>query len=239
MAGDYASGRAKGRAEEAGYVNQGNRSLVDLYQAQVGANNAENSYGLNSTGMQNNFNLSNTQNENSYGLSSAGMANSYGLGAVNAGLGIGQLDLAQKDFALAAPGRRAGNSVRGDILANAQDVSINLPSTIPKTTISGGLRPSMMSPATRELGGLMSTQALEQQKAGDKFAPLPTVPAYQAPPGFKSATYTPPPAYKPGPAAPTLPGMPSANGLDDALNWAGLAGTGADYLSKYAKLFGR
>ncbi len=201
---DISSGRAKGRVDESNINNSADRNLIDLYSNQIKASGDENTYGLNA----------------------ARDANTYGLNSVNAGIGVGNLDLAQKNYALAAPGKRAGNSVRGDILANAQDVSIQGPSTIPTTTISGGLRPSMFSNNTRELGGLLSSQALAQQKAGDTFAPLPKVPAYQAPA-----------PYKPPPVAPTLNGPAQANGLDTGLNAAGYAGLGADLLAKYAKYF--
>jgi hypothetical protein len=97
-------------------------------------------------------------------------------------LGEADMDLSRKNYTLAAPGKRASNSVRGDILANARDVSINLPSTIPKTTISGGLRPSMFSDNTRALGAEMSTQALAQQRAGDTFTDLPAPPELSAMP---------------------------------------------------------
>jgi len=204
IASDISAGRAKGRIDESNLNNNADRTALDLYRTQV-ASNAD---------------------ENNYGLSSAQMANNYGLNSVNAGLGIGNLDLNQKEYALAAPGKRAGNAVRGDILANAQDVSIDAPN-IPKTSISGGLRPSMFSANTRELGGLMSQQALDQQRAGDHFAPLPTVPAFQAPP-----------AYKPPPAPPTLHGPTQANGVDATLNGVGYAGLGADLLAKYGKYFG-
>lgn len=53
---------------------------------------------------------------------------------------------------LTAPQKIASNAVRGDILSNARDVSIAAPSDIPVPTISGGLRPSMFSDQTRQLG---------------------------------------------------------------------------------------
>ncbi len=84
------------------------------------------------------------------------------------------IDLSQKKFSLEAPQLRASNSVRGDVLANAQDATVSgVSPNIPVPTISGGLRPSMFSANTRALGGLMSEQALASQKAGDTFSPLP------------------------------------------------------------------
>lgn len=76
---------------------------------------------------------------------------------------------------LEAPGQRAQNSVRGDILAGAQPLSINGPIThtggkMPQ--ISGGLSPALFSDNTRNLGKDMSRQALMSQMAGD-FQPTP------------------------------------------------------------------
>jgi len=89
-----------------------------------------------------------------------------------------QDELAQRraELALKAPRLEASNAVRGDVLANAQDVHITAPSTIPVPTITGGLRPSMFSDATRQLGGVMSRNALAHQLSGDdvpNLTPLP------------------------------------------------------------------
>lgn len=119
-------------------------------------------------------------------------------------------DLAQRKFGLEAPGQRAGNAVRGDILAHAQDATVDPSSLGPNVhvpTISGGLRPSMFSDSTRSLGGLMSSQALSDQQAGDHFDPL----TYQAP------------APVPG-----LTPLPQSGVADTFLNTAGSVGTGMD-----------
>lgn len=80
-------------------------------------------------------------------------------------------------LALRAPGIEAGNSVRGDILANSQDAQFSgLPSYIHIPTMSGGLRPSMLSQNSRDLGGSMSRNALAHQLSGDdvpNLTPLP------------------------------------------------------------------
>lgn len=102
-----------------------------------------------------------------------------GLERTTAGVGVGNLDLAQKKQALAAPGSEAQNSVRGDILANSRDASFSgLPSYIHVPTLSGGLRPSMLSDSSRQLGAKMSRDALTRSMSGadTNFAPLPTVP---------------------------------------------------------------
>lgn len=89
-----------------------------------------------------------------------------------------QYDRSRLDAAklnLEAPGMRAQNSVRGDILANAQPLSITGPITHTggkMPTISGGLSPALLSDNTRSLGKDMSRQALMSQMAGD-FQPTP------------------------------------------------------------------
>lgn len=74
-----------------------------------------------------------------------------------------------------APGQRASNSVRGDILAHSQDASFSGSSRIPKFEFEGGLRPSMFSGNTRQLGAEMSRQALLDQLGGEStpFSDLP------------------------------------------------------------------
>ncbi len=86
-------------------------------------------------------------------------------------LGILQEALAARQ----APGQRASNAVRGDILANAQDASFSGSSRIPKFEFSGGLRPSMFSGSTRQLGSAMSREALLDQLHGSPkpFSNLP------------------------------------------------------------------
>ncbi len=128
-------------------------------------------------------------------------------------------DLAQRKYALEAPGQRAGNAVRGDVLAHAQDATVDPGSLGPNVhvpTISGGLRPSMFSDATRSLGGLMSSQALAGQQAGDTFDPL----TYQTP------------APIPG-----LTPLPQSGGVDDFLTTAGYVGTGLDKFMQWLERY--
>lgn len=81
-------------------------------------------------------------------------------------------------LALAAPGQEASNSVRGDIVANSKDFNVSgLPSYIHIPQMSGGLRPSMLSQNSRQLGGVMSRNALANQMSGSdvpNLTPLPT-----------------------------------------------------------------
>jgi hypothetical protein len=134
------------------------------------------------------------------------------LSRYNAGLNAADVDLARRKYALGAPSARASQSVRGDILANAQDVSINAPGIrIPQ--ISGGLRPSMFSANTRALGGELSKSALADQQKGDTFDPLG--------------------------APPPITGLPQPGVTDKILTTAGYVGALApdfmDLLSKYKR----
>ena len=82
------------------------------------------------------------------------------------------LDLNQRNFALNAPTTRMSQSARGSMLANAQDLQISHPrANIP--TITGGMRPSALSPETRQLGQLVARQALMSQMKGDTFDAVP------------------------------------------------------------------
>ena len=156
-----------------------------------------------------------------------------GLTAAQAGSAEGR-DLArlqqeQEQFKLSAPGARAGNAVRGDLLANVQDASISHPrATIP--TISGGMRPSMLSGETRQLGREMTREALMSQLEGSPLS-LPERTDFDA-------RLSAPPGQTP---------LPQASGLDKFLNIAapiaGLVGgigsagtTGAQTPTKAAEL---
>ncbi len=132
------------------------------------------------------------------------------LSRTRAGVDVGNLNLAQQKSALAAPGQLAGQSVRGDVLANSQDATISgLPSYIHPAQISGGLRPSMLSASSRAMGGNMSRQALADQMSGKytTMRDLPTVPE----------------------ATP----LPEAGKLDTALQWTAGAGSFLDALGRY------
>lgn len=79
---------------------------------------------------------------------------------------------------LTAPQKIAQNAVRGDVLSNARDVAFGgVPSDIPVPTISGGLRPSMFSDTTRQLGKNMTSAAANTPM------PTPAPPALPPPQG--------------------------------------------------------
>lgn len=130
-----------------------------------------------------------------------------GLNRTNAGVNVGTLGLAQKKLALSAPNELAAQSARGDVLANSQDATVSgLPSYIHMPTMSGGLRPSMLSASSRALGGQMSRNALADSTSG-KYTNLP--------------------------ALPTVPGatpLPSASAFDKILQGGAIGGSFLDAL---------
>ena len=78
-------------------------------------------------------------------------------------LAAGNQELAQREFQLTAPDTRANQVIRGDVMANIRDVNIDAPEGVPEFNFSGGLRPSLLGPNSRQFGQLMSRQALLNQ----------------------------------------------------------------------------
>lgn len=123
----------------------------------------------------------------------------------NANFQHDQMALQGARLNLDAPRMRLGNSIQGDIAANAQDAHVSGPITHTHgqmPTISGGLRPSLMSGNTRQLGGQVSRDALLSQMNGPAFTPTP---------------------------------QPQANGLDTFLNGLGYAGLIGKGVSEFGK----
>lgn len=124
--------------------------------------------------------------------------------------------LAEHEARLTAPGQRAANSVRGDILANVQDVGFDAPPGVNVTSFSGGLRPSLLSGNTRALGGQMSKEALLDALSGTPtpYSDLPKV-------DLSSIT---------GRTAPAQTPLPQPSGMDRVMEqiglWGGLAAGG-------------
>lgn len=90
-----------------------------------------------------------------------------------------QLDINQRDYQVRAPGMRGSNAVKGDAMAGLQDAGVSGPITGTKgrvPQITGGMRPSLLSGNTRQLGANMSRDALLQNMSGaDTFEPLPAM----------------------------------------------------------------
>lgn len=85
------------------------------------------------------------------------------------------LDLDRKKFALAAPNVRASQAVRGSLLQHMQPVSFSgLPDRIASRmpTMTGGLTPAALGPEAREMGALLSRNAILDELKGDEFTPL-------------------------------------------------------------------
>lgn len=123
--------------------------------------------------------------------------------------------MSEYDTRLSAPQQRASNSVRGDILANVQDVGVNAPAGVNVTSFSGGLRPSLLSGNSRALGAQMSKEALLSELANDEPTPFSTMKPFDA----SSIT---------GRTAPAQTALPQPSGMDKVLEnialYGGLAG---------------
>jgi hypothetical protein len=118
--------------------------------------------------------------------------------------------LSEYETKLAAPGQRAANSVRGDILANVQDVGFDAPAGVNVTSFSGGLRPSLLSGNSRALGGQMSKEALMDALSGS-----PTPFSNMAPVDLSSIT---------GRTAPEQTALPQASAMDRVMEAIGTYG---------------
>jgi hypothetical protein len=122
--------------------------------------------------------------------------------------------LSEYETRLSAPQSRAANRVRGDILANAQDVGVNAPAGVNVTSFTGGLRPSLLSGNSRALGAQMSKEALLDALNGS-----PTPFSDMAPVDLSGIT---------GRTAPAQTALPQPSGMDKVMEqiglWGGLAG---------------
>ena len=125
--------------------------------------------------------------------------------------------LKEYETKLAAPQSRASNSVRGDILANVQDVGVSGPPGVNVTSFSGGLRPSLLSGNSRALGAQMSKEALLSELANDEPTPFSSM----SPVDLSSIT---------GRTAPAQTALPQPSGMDKVMEqiglWGGLASAG-------------
>jgi hypothetical protein len=100
------------------------------------------------------------------------------LGESNQNFRNADLDLRRREFALNAPGTRGKQALFGSLLQNLQpaelgNLSPKLKASMP--TLSGGLNPRAISPQARQMGGLMQSNAVAGQQAGDQFAQVPQV----------------------------------------------------------------
>ncbi len=92
----------------------------------------------------------------------------YGIGQ-DAQFQQANTDLARKGFEEDARGSRAKQAIIGALLGGGlQDVNIDTPG-IPKTLISGGLRPSALGESGRAGGQMLNQQALMKMLQGDTY----------------------------------------------------------------------
>lgn len=109
------------------------------------------------------------------------------LAAQNAQNQAAQTDLQRKSYSLQAPGQRAQNSVRGDILSTLQKPPA---ATHPRANVVDFMKGAPeLSANSRALGSAMSQQALDSQMAGDTFTggamlPVPQASALPKPTGL-------------------------------------------------------
>lgn len=143
-----------------------------------------------------------TQRTSQYGINQQAILDAL-KSAESANMNRAALDLNRRQFTLDAPTTRMNQSARGSMLANAQDVKVSHPRAhIP--TITGGARPSALSQETRDLGSLVTRQALMAQMAGDTFEDVPQQ-------NWQGGVQTPP----------GVTPQPQASGLE---KWGGIAG---------------
>jgi len=163
-----------------------------------------------SEGRQNEAAYQANQNSNAtsqYGINQSAILQAL-QGAEKGGMDRAQLELLRKQFGLQAPQQRMSNAARGSTMANVQDVQVSHPRAhIP--TITGGARPSNLTPEARQLGALIARQSLMDQMKGDNFSEVP-------PQDWQSAVQAPP-----GTA-----GYPKAGGFEKFAGTMGMIGSG-------------
>lgn len=131
--------------------------------------------------------------------------------------------MSEYDTRLSAPQARANNSVRGDILANVQDVGVSGPPGVNVTNFSGGLRPSLLSGNSRALGAQMSKEALLSELANDEPTPYSSMKPFDVSSILNRA-------------APEQTELPQESGMDRVMQqislWGGLAGAGLNAMGQ-------
>ncbi len=148
-------------------------------------------------------------------------AENANMNRANLGLSQAGMDLNQRKFALDAPNARAGQAVRGDMLNRSTAFRIPDTARIKVNHIQGGFNADMLSPETRQLGRVMTQQALNAQQKGDTFAPMSSDVPQQ---NWGGAVMKPP----------ALSDLPQANGFDSFLNVASpLLGIGGAITSAF------
>jgi hypothetical protein len=131
-------------------------------------------------------------------------------------------DLDQRRYADDNYQQNVRNAMFGDFARGVQDVSISSPSNIPRSTISGGLRPSAMQ-GRGELGELMRTRAMANlMNPIEPGGIAQSDGSVQGGPGSRRL-----PTLS---ALPELREVPETSGVDSAMGWLDAAGAGLGFL---------
>jgi hypothetical protein len=125
--------------------------------------------------------------------------------------------LKRAQLGMDAPEQRTKQALWGDIIGNIQDAKISgLGAHIPKVSVSGGFRPSLIGPGGQQAGKQLQTQALQALMTGSDVPAMPD---------FDRAILTPPEATP----------LPQASGQDRWANIISLIGQfaqGADTVNQ-------
>lgn len=118
---------------------------------------------------------------NAQAANAANFAQQENLNKFNAGMQGANLDLQQRAFGQQSQSDAYKKALAGALAMNLKDVNIDMPSRIPKFTISGGLRPSAIGEEGRAAGTELNKQAMLKLMNGEKFNALPTYQGTAAP----------------------------------------------------------
>lgn len=142
----------------------------------------------------------------------------------NAGLNAAQVDLQQRQYLDTKMARDQTDAVHGGYLQGMRDMSISSPSQVPRSTVTGGMRPSAITNAD-QIGKAMQQRAiasmLNPTKPGGSFD------ASGAVTGGGSDRMMTLPYLKP------ISAIPQSNGVDTALGIGDLIGAGSSLASQY------
>jgi hypothetical protein len=134
--------------------------------------------------------------------------------AESANMNRAGLDLNRRNFSLNAPSTRMAQAAAGSRMANTQDMTVSHPRAH-TGSISGGPRPSDLTPEARQLGALIARQSLMNQMKGDTFEDVPQQ-------DWQSGVLQ----------APGVTGLPQAGGFEKFGATMGLVGGGLDEIMR-------
>jgi hypothetical protein len=154
-----------------------------------------------------------TQRTSQYGINQVALTAAL-KAAEDANMNRGLLDLKRRDFSLDAPTTRMKQAAAGSRMANTQDMTVSHPRA--RTgSISGGPKPSDLTPEARQLGALIARQSLMNQMKGDTFEDVPQQ-------DWQSGVLQ----------APGVTGLPQAGGFEKFGATMGLVGGGLEEIMR-------